>query len=396
MVQTMQSEKDRLEREMSEIADKLKLLRTQKGARCPLCGCELGEDGIKHIESEYATQRQSKAEAVKTNQAEAAVKQTDLKQLIEQNGVEEHAVTQEKGKAQALLGRLETEIARAEEAGNLLAAEQASVSEIEEHLNTLDFAVTEREQLRQIDEAVMKLGYDAQKHDVVQQMYEAGKKYEAPRRKLDEAERLIAREREELERSETLARELHAGMATDEQKRQELSHEVAALPGVLTELTRAEAEMENMTARQRRAQETVGGVKSRLEYLSGLTVKKKEREEGLRQTAKEAEVYSELAEAFGKGVQALIIETALPEIENEANRLLARMTDNRMNVKFESQRETQKGEMIETLDIKIADELGTRATMRCSAAARPSASTSPSASPCPGCWRGGQAHPCPR
>ena len=36
------------------------------------------------------------------------------------------------------------------------------------------------------------------------------------------------------------------------------------------------------------------------------------------------------------------------------------MTDNRMGVKIETQRETKKGDTIETLDIKIADELGTR------------------------------------
>jgi exonuclease SbcC len=52
---------------------------------------------------------------------------------------------------------------------------------------------------------------------------------------------------------------------------------------------------------------------------------------------------------------------ALPEIETEANRLLARMTDNRMHVKFETQKETKKGTVQETLDITIADELGTRA-----------------------------------
>ena len=56
----------------------------------------------------------------------------------------------------------------------------------------------------------------------------------------------------------------------------------------------------------------------------------------------------------------MIIEQAVPEIEEEANTLLARMTDNRMNVKFETQRDTKKGETIETLDIKISDELGTR------------------------------------
>ena len=62
----------------------------------------------------------------------------------------------------------------------------------------------------------------------------------------------------------------------------------------------------------------------------------------------------------GKGIQALIIETALPEIEAEANRLLARMTDNRMHVQFKAQEETRTGNVRETLAIYIADELGTR------------------------------------
>ena len=51
---------------------------------------------------------------------------------------------------------------------------------------------------------------------------------------------------------------------------------------------------------------------------------------------------------------------ALPEIETEANRLLGRMTDNRMHVKIETQRPTKKGDVVETLDINISDELGTR------------------------------------
>ena len=36
------------------------------------------------------------------------------------------------------------------------------------------------------------------------------------------------------------------------------------------------------------------------------------------------------------------------------------MSDNRKHVKFETQRETKKGNVIETLDINISDELGTR------------------------------------
>jgi exonuclease SbcC len=57
----------------------------------------------------------------------------------------------------------------------------------------------------------------------------------------------------------------------------------------------------------------------------------------------------------------MIIETAIPEIEEEANRILSRMTDGRMHVKFETQRDVRSGiGTIETLDINIADELGTR------------------------------------
>ena len=56
----------------------------------------------------------------------------------------------------------------------------------------------------------------------------------------------------------------------------------------------------------------------------------------------------------------MLIEMALPEIEAEANKLLGRMTDNRMHVKMETQRETKKGSLLETLDINVSDELGTR------------------------------------
>src|SRR4030095_12316561 len=71
---------------------------------------------------------------------------------------------------------------------------------------------------------------------------------------------------------------------------------------------------------------------------------------------------SDLHYAFGRrGVQAMIIETAIPEIEEEANRILGRKTDGWLIVKFETQRDTRSGlGTIETLDIKIADELGTR------------------------------------
>ncbi len=73
-------------------------------------------------------------------------------------------------------------------------------------------------------------------------------------------------------------------------------------------------------------------------------------------------IYDQLREAFGKnGVPAMIIEAAIPELEDATNKLLSRMTDGRMNVRFDTQRTNKTGEVRETLEIFISDELGTRA-----------------------------------
>lgn len=71
--------------------------------------------------------------------------------------------------------------------------------------------------------------------------------------------------------------------------------------------------------------------------------------------------YDELVLAFGKrGIQAMLIESAIPEIEEEANLLLNRLTDGRMQVRLVTQRANKTGGIAETLDIIISDELGAR------------------------------------
>ena len=72
--------------------------------------------------------------------------------------------------------------------------------------------------------------------------------------------------------------------------------------------------------------------------------------------------YQAIAQATGKdGIQALLIEDAIPEIEHEANELLAKLTDNQTQLFIESLRDLKKGGTKETLDIKISDAIGIRA-----------------------------------
>jgi len=71
--------------------------------------------------------------------------------------------------------------------------------------------------------------------------------------------------------------------------------------------------------------------------------------------------YQALAIAFSKdGIQALLIEDAMPEIEHEANELLAKLTNNQAHIMIESLRDLKKGGAKETLDINISDPMGIR------------------------------------
>jgi len=119
--------------------------------------------------------------------------------------------------------------------------------------------------------------------------------------------------------------------------------------------------LEDLQAQSSRARLALGAAQQKLDHCRYQAVERERHVAQRQKLVEEKAAFDELRLAFGKkGIQAMIIESVIPEIEVEANRLLARMTGGRMNVRFETQRETLAGDQVETLEIKIADELGTR------------------------------------
>ena len=119
--------------------------------------------------------------------------------------------------------------------------------------------------------------------------------------------------------------------------------------------------LNNLRLEQRICTEKVGSARQKISALDNLLERRKSRIVERDKLAEQIGIYSELYAAFGKqGVPAMIIEAAVPEIENTTNELLGKMTYGRMNVRFDTQRALKSGDTKETLDIKIADDLGTR------------------------------------
>ena len=68
--------------------------------------------------------------------------------------------------------------------------------------------------------------------------------------------------------------------------------------------------------------------------------------------------YEWLTGAFGRdGIPSLILENAIPEIEDEANHLLERLTEGRFTVRLSALKATKTAGIRETLDITVADAM---------------------------------------
>jgi exonuclease SbcC len=356
----LESSNIQLVEDIADLNEKLKLL-TGDDVRCPLCETELGIDGRRQIQIKLTAEVQHKSKARQKNEEELSKKQTKLELLENELTGLESSLNEGRTARHSQLSIIEKELSEARRAGQELGLEKAKLDELEQRLAKKDYAVNEQQTLVQLENDEGKLGYSKEKHEKIQQQLAELQKYEILQRELDEAVKNIDKEKFALADAEETISGLQATIAADLKKQENLSAELLALPGIIDKLAKEEEAYQASLQKERQVRDSLAASQERLRQLAEMEASKQEKTKLLHEALNEESIYKELAEAFSKkGIQALLIEQALPEIEIEANRLLAKMTDNRMSLRLESQRETKKGDTIETLDIKIADELGTR------------------------------------
>jgi len=141
-----------------------------------------------------------------------------------------------------------------------------------------------------------------------------------------------------------------------------LDEKIQKLPDIEEKWQNLRDEIEAHQSGLMSAESNLGALLQALKEIESQEKKAAELEAKLIQNQTEAQVFEELALAFSKkGIQAMVIEQAIPMIEEEANRILAKASDGRLSLRFLTQRAKKTGEeLIETLDIKISDEAGER------------------------------------
>lgn len=122
-----------------------------------------------------------------------------------------------------------------------------------------------------------------------------------------------------------------------------------------------EIEFKQVRAKAQEALQELGSCRQELTRVEALEKSLTAKEAEVASLKQEEDEYSLLAGAFGKnGIQALIIESVIPEIEAEANKIIGQLTGDQTKIFIEPLKDLKKGGYKESLDIKISDSAGTR------------------------------------
>ncbi|MDZ7586503.1 MAG: SbcC/MukB-like Walker B domain-containing protein, partial [Patescibacteria group bacterium] len=225
----------------------------------------------------------------------------------------------------------------------------------------------EEDQIKKLEETLKLLQFDPEKYAIIlsklQELEKAEKQKEQmlkARATLESEEKVVIELRSLFQNKKTYVDKMEAELSN----LPDLSNKLLEVGREILEL---ETELTHLRNEEKDARNTLGQIQelmSRTAQMENLSKQKSAEKTAL---AEEKETFEELALAFGKkGIQAMIIEAAIPEIEDETNKLLEKLTEGRMRITLQTQRETktklsdgEKG-IIETLDIIISDEMGER------------------------------------
>ncbi|MEQ9237721.1 exonuclease subunit SbcC [Coleofasciculus sp. E2-BRE-01] len=243
---------------------------------------------------------------------------------------------------------------------------QAQLDQQNQSLEELQTTSPLKQQLDAIESQINEIGYNLDTHNQLRTSLRHAQSWQLRHQELTKAQEHYPQLCQRLD-------SLTQTLAQRQGDRETLNSQLAEIVKQLEQYPDTSREVQILEQRilQRRRQldehlSQVGRLQQRLTQLDTLQTQYQEQEEQVKTLKRQYRVHQELAKAFGKnGIQTLMIENILPQLEAETNQILSRLTGNQLHVQIVTQKagkraSKRKSKLIDTLDILIADASGTR------------------------------------
>ena len=355
---------DQIQQDGKEIRSKSNLLTKSTGnAVCPVCQSTLEDIARHNLEENFRIDLEEKYKLYDMKQAQLEKTESDRKSL------EKHVLAREvllKNKLRAIEQKINTlgrDLSDSNQAKSEAAESETELVKLRYILEHAEYAQSEHSELTSIEKTLTALAYSPEEHNKTAQILQQLQGIHEKHQMLQEALKNLSSEQLALNH----ANKLSLSRREELDLIQKTIDESMAHADDLAQLKDSLKSSYDVVNKMRKEHEVLFGRKTSLETqlkkLENLEHQILDKGAEINALRTELDLYKELNVAFGRqGVQALLIESVLPQIEDEANRLLSRMTDGLMTLKLETQRElkSRKGDFTETLDITISDHLGPR------------------------------------
>src|SRR6266487_1046831 len=360
----LKAENEALKATMNELKERIDSLEAAEGATCPLCGQELSTEHRETTLSQLESEGKQKGDRFRANQSEwseLAKLITDYESQIAKLNSAENERVRYASEASQLTERMETLRAFAKDWESV---GKKRLKELEKILDMGKYAVDEQKQLAKLDKQLEKLGYDVSAHESARETEFELRAVEEEHVNLKSAKEVSKQIESEIVNLKSEIKIRESEIETLEADYQSAQTNLEAAETGSPNPDEAERELFRLREAENKTRSELGGAQQRVDVLDIQRARKVAFEKECDEIQKQIARYRTLERAFGKdGVPALLIEQALPQIEDKANELLDRLSDGHMSIRFATQTEykdKRRDDLRETLDIQISDTAGIR------------------------------------
>ena len=363
-IQQFTAENNHLKQLMQELKEKIDQIENQKSDQCPLCSQPLDAEHRDQILSSYIDEGKQYGDHFRENQETIKTKKAVLDELNSKLKQVKKQQNQLQIKQRAA-DQLQYQFDENKKIIKKWHTDQAPhFTTIQEVLKKEEFAPEARKTYIAKKAELEKLSFEpgalAQLEEIVNEL----QPYETQNADLQKAlsaieplQREINENRAELEKTQKEQQEIEKNLA-------EINTKLESSSQQLPDMDQLQSDLEEVRTAENRIQMALGAALQKVEVLASLKKQQKELQKEISQQNQQISALKRLEQAFSKdGVPALLIEQALPDIEEEANRMLERLSDGMMSVQFNTQsayKDKKRSDKKETLDILISDSAGPR------------------------------------
>ena len=349
--------------QMEEDRKKFDMLKIS-GGNCPLCQQKLNNNGhdvlLKNYTHQGLTNKQNYQKNLET-QNNFEEQNKSLKKEIDTSSTK---LLKDQQSVNTSIIKLKSELADSLKAEKEINTTKREIEVLDNLINSNNYAESEIKKLEEFNIQLNNLNYSTELHSRIKSQISELALYEEKHIKLKNAETLFPKEESLIESTKNILKNRKSEKEFLSKKIINLKSELEKKDDTNLELARTNKELSTLKSNLQSLYVRKGILLENIERCIKYEKDLKELNKEVSLVSKDADIYNELSLAFGKnGLQALIIETSIPQLEQDSNQLLSRLSENKMAIKFQlvaGRKDSRTGMVSEELDIKVSDEVGTR------------------------------------